>query len=194
MIKEQAVEEQKNTPREISYLTPEQVELLEAACRTRESALLVRLLFHTGARVSEVLALKPCDIDYQHQRLELPALKRKDVTTKLVVVDPDTLTILENFCRGKATNKKLFHISRQRAYYIIRMAAKKAGIPGIHPHTLRDSFAVNWALSGGSLNLLQRQLGHRSFATTVDRYLTFSSEDIRREYNRILVEKNEIKP
>ena len=27
MIKEQAVDEQKNTPREVSYLTPEQVEL-----------------------------------------------------------------------------------------------------------------------------------------------------------------------
>jgi len=188
MKKEQAVGETRSTRKKINYLTPSQVEQLEAACRTRESALLVRLLFQTGARVSEVLALRPCDIDYQHQRLELPALKRKDISTKLVVVDPVTLKILESYCRGKAPTKKLFKISRQQAYYIIRMAAKKAGLPGIHPHTLRDSFAVNWALSGGSLNLLQRQLGHRSFTTTVDRYLTFSSEDVRREYNRVLGE------
>jgi integrase len=159
---------------------------LEAACRNADGALLVRLLFRTGARVSEILALRPCDIDHQHQRLELPALKRKDISTKLVVVDQATLEVLQSHCRGKAVTKKMFSMSRQRAYYVVRMAAKKAGLGNVHPHTLRDSFAVNWALRGGSLNLLQRQLGHRSFSTTVDRYLTFSSEDIKREYNRIL--------
>lgn len=173
-------------PKEISYLTPDQIDKLEACCSSLEDALLIRVLFRTGARISEVLALRPCDIDYEHQRLELPALKRKDISIKLVVVDPDTLNRLKSFCKGKPAVKKLFPISRQQAYYIVRMAAKKAGLGKIHPHTLRDSLAVNWALGGGSLNLLQRQLGHRSFATTVDRYLTFSSEDIRREYNRIL--------
>lgn len=108
------------------------------------------------------------------------------MSTKLVVIDLKTLEELEDYCRGKSINNRIFSISRQRAYYLIRMAAQKAGLGVIHPHTLRDSFAVNWALSGGSLNLLQRQLGHRSFTTTVDRYLPFSSEDIRKEYNRIL--------
>ena len=188
------MEEIENMQKGISYLTPQQVDQLISACRTPDSALLVRLLFQTGARVSEVLALRPCDIDYQHQRLELPALKRKDIATKLAVLDPATLKILRGFCHGKASTRRLFNISRQRAYYVVMMAAKKAKLGRVHPHTLRDSFAVNWALNGGSLNLLQRQLGHRSFSTTVDRYLTFSSEDVRNEYNRILVERNEIKP
>jgi integrase len=173
-------------PNEISYLTPEQVDKLEASCSSAEDALLVRLLFQTGARISEVLALRPCDVDYQHQRLELPALKRKDINTKLVVLDKVSLSRLHSFCKGKPAGKKLFPISRQQAYYKVRMAAKKAGLGKVHPHTLRDSLAVNWALSGGNLNLLQRQLGHRSFATTVDRYLIFSSEDIRKEYNRVI--------
>lgn len=173
-------------PKEIDYLTPQEVNKLESCCSSLEDALLVRLLFQTGARISEVLALRPCDIDYEHQRLELPALKRKDISIKLVVVDQATLNRLKSFCKGKPAGKKLFPISRQQAYYKVRMVAKKAGLGKIHPHTLRDSLAVNWALGGGSLNLLQRQLGHRSFATTVDRYLTFSSEDIRKEYNRVL--------
>ena len=173
-------------PKEISYLTPEQVNKLEACCSSAEDALLVRLLFQTGARISEVLALRPTDIDYQHQRLELPALKRKDIVSKLVVIDPDTLDRLKSFCKGKPGDKKLFPMSRQQAYYKVRIAAKKAGLGKVHPHTLRDSLAVNWALGGGNLNLLQRQLGHRSFATTVDRYLVFSSEDIRKEYNRVI--------
>jgi len=171
--------------KEISYLTPEQVNKLETSCSSVDDALLVRLLFRTGARISEILSLRPCDIDYQHQRVELPALKRKDIATKVVVVDLDTLDRLKSFCKGKQPEKKLFNVSRQQAYYRVRMAAKKAGLGKIHPHTLRDSLAVNWALGGGNLNLLQRQLGHRSFSTTVDRYLTFSSEDIKKEYNRL---------
>lgn len=175
-------------PKEIEYLTPEQVDKLESCSFRSEDALLVRLLFQTGARISEVLALRPSDIDYKNQRLVLPALKRKDITSKLVVVDTPTLNRLKDFCKGKPSGKKLFPMSRQQAYYKVRMAAKKAGLGKVHPHTLRDSLAVNWALGGGNLNLLQRQLGHRSFSTTVDRYLTFSSEDVKNEYNRVLGE------
>ena len=181
------MEETESTPREIRYLNPEQVDRLEEACLRPEDKLLVRLLYQTGARISEVLALKPCNIDYAQQRLVLPALKRRDITTKLVIVDGRTLDRLRRHCSGKPANKPLFSICRQQAYYRVRMAAKCAGLGRIHPHTLRDSLAVNWALGGGNLNLLQRQLGHRSFSTTVDRYLTFSSEDVRKEYNRVLV-------
>ena len=180
--------EPKNMP-EISYLTPEQVGQLEAACSDPEDSLLIRLLYQTGARISEVLALRPIDIDYEHQRLSLPALKRTDIETKLVIVDPVTLDRLKQFCKGKKSDKILFPISRQQAYYKVRIAAKKAGLGKIHPHTLRDSLAVNWALNGGNLNLLQTQLGHRSFTTTVNRYLTFSSEDIRKEYQRVVAPK-----
>ena len=174
-------------PKEIRYLTPEQVDRLEEACCIPEDKLLIRLLYQSGARVSEVLGLKPHNIDYVQQRLELPALKRKDISTKLVIVDSNTLDRLRSYCRGKPADKPLFPICRQQAYYRVRIAARRAGLGKVHPHSLRDSLAVNWALGGGNLNLLQRQLGHRSFSTTVDRYLTFSSEDVRREYNRILV-------
>lgn len=173
--------------KETRYLTPEEVDRLEEACRIPEDKLLIRLLYQTGARVSEVLASKPKNIDYAQQRLELPALKRKDISTKLVIVDGNTLDRLRSYCRGKPADKPLFSICRQQAYYRVRAAAKRAGLGRVHPHTLRDSLAVNWALSGGNLNLLQRQLGHRSFSTTVNRYLTFSSEDVRKEYNRVMV-------
>lgn len=181
------MEETRSMPREITYLAPQQVNQLEEACLRPEDKLLVRLLYQTGARISEVLALKPRNIDYAQQRLELPALKRKDISTKLVIIDSNTLDRLRSYCRGKPADKPLFSICRQQAYYRVRIAARRAGLGKVHPHSLRDSLAVNWALAGGNLNLLQRQLGHRSFSTTVDRYLTFSSEDIRKEYNRVVV-------
>lgn len=173
-------------PKEVSYLTPDQVDRLEAACSSPQEKLLVRLLFQTGGRISELLSLRPQDIEYEHQRLRLPALKRKDTETKLVILDQESLGRLRAFTSQIPQDRTIFNMSRQKAYYVVRTAAERAGLGKVHPHMLRDSLAVNWALGGGNLNLLQRQLGHRSFSTTVDRYLTFSSEDIRKEYNRVL--------
>ena len=116
-------------PKEIRYLTPEQVNRLEEACRIPEDKLLVRLLYQTGARISEVLALKPCNIGYAQQRLELPALKRKDISTKLFIVDASTLDRLRSYCRGKLANEPIFSICRQQAYYRVRIAARP-GEPG----------------------------------------------------------------
>lgn len=173
----------KNEP--LSYLTPDQVSRLENACTSPVEALLVRTTYATGARISEVLSLRPCDVDSIHQRVSLPALKRKDAERKLAIVDSETLRRIAELAARTKAERRLFPYTRQKAYYIIRMAARRAELGEVHPHMLRDSLAVNWALSGGNLNLLQRQLGHRSFATTVNRYLTFSSEDVRGEYNRV---------
>lgn len=118
----------RSTPREITYLAPQQVNQLEEACLIPEDKLLVRLLYQTGARISEVLALKPRNIDYAQQRLELPALKRKDISTKLVIVDGNTLDRLRSYCRGKPADKPLFSICRQQAYYRVRIAAKRTGL------------------------------------------------------------------
>lgn len=120
--------ETENTPKEIRYLTPEEVNRLEESCRRPEDKLLVRLLYQTGARISEVLALKPCNIDYAQQRLALPALKRRDITTKLVIVDSHTLDRLGSYCRGKPADKPLFSICRQQAYYRVRIGARRAGL------------------------------------------------------------------
>ena len=149
------MEETRSTPKEIMYLTPEQVNLLEEACLRPEDKLLVRLLYRTGARISQVLAVKPCNIDYQQQRLALPALKRRDIITKLVIVDRDTLNRLRSYCQERPHDKRIFSMSREQAYYRVRTAANRVGLDKIHPHTLRDSLAVNWALGGGNLNLLQ---------------------------------------
>lgn len=167
------------------YLTEEQVLRIVRHCRNREDAMLTKLLFYTGARISEILAVKPQDIDFDMATVKLPALKRKELTYKFAVVPDRFIPELKQFIIGKPKDKKIFNISRQLAYARIRIAGIKAGIPGVYCHLLRDSLATNWALKGGELTKLQRQLGHKSLATTTDRYIRYSTADIRREVAKV---------
>ena len=171
----------------LEYLRPDEVQRLISNCRRQEDRLLARLMFITGARVSEVLALRPQDIDYQAKRLDLPALKRKDQSRKFVsVYDGDLLAELKEFTQGKARDKPIFGISRQVVYMRLAMLGHRLGFEGrVHPHLFRHSMAINWSKSGGNLQLLQRQLGHKSFATTVDMYQRFQTSDILAEAERI---------
>jgi len=53
------------TPLMKTYLGPEQVKLLEEAATCFRDCLLISLLFHTGCRISEALALKVEDMDFE---------------------------------------------------------------------------------------------------------------------------------
>src|SRR5438105_3847888 len=63
-------------------LSPEDVRAVIAAAQNERNRLLLRTLWATGARVSEVLALRPMDVQRDH--LVLPNLKNPSVPVKRV--------------------------------------------------------------------------------------------------------------
>lgn len=169
----------------LEYLLPEQVEKVAKHCKRKQDALLVRFLYNTGCRVSEALSVKVGNINFNENWVELLALKRKDLETKKVSITPDMSERLRVFCKGRGSNHFLFNISRQLAYIRIKLAARKAGLEGVYPHLLRDSLGTEWAKKGGSLTVLQRQLGHKRLSTTTDRYIKYMVKDLQDERERI---------
>jgi integrase/recombinase XerD len=59
-----------------TYLEPEDVKRMEGCASSARDRLLVRLLFHLGCRVSEALALKADDIDFERRTVTILHLKR----------------------------------------------------------------------------------------------------------------------
>jgi integrase/recombinase XerD len=59
-----------------TYLDLEDIELLEEAATNLRDRLLIRLLFRLGCRVSEALALRVEDIDFDRSRVTILHLKR----------------------------------------------------------------------------------------------------------------------
>jgi len=60
-----------------TYLEPEEVRLLEEAATCLRDRLLIRLLFHTGCRISEALSLKVDDIDFVQGTVRIEHLKAR---------------------------------------------------------------------------------------------------------------------
>jgi integrase/recombinase XerD len=153
---------------------------LIAAARNERDRLLLEILWQTGGRISEVLALKAEDIDLTNRQIRLLTLKqpkdhrRRPVEHRRWIPIRDQLaTDLANYLLKRGTKEaRLFPISRVRAFEIVRDAARDAGLTGdggrgIGPHTLRHSFAVNCLNHGVPINVLKDLLGHSSILTTM---------------------------
>jgi integrase/recombinase XerD len=60
-----------------AYLEPEEIALMEEVTTNLRDKLLIRLLFHLGCRISEVLSLKIEDIDFEHGTITIRHLKAR---------------------------------------------------------------------------------------------------------------------
>lgn len=167
-------------------LSVDQVEALLNAARfgddvsaLRDTALL-EVLYATGARVSEALALTIDDLalDDDTPLVCLYGKGRKERFVPLGSMAHEALAaylvrsrpVLAS--RGKGTprvflNSRGAPLSRQSAWEILQKAAAGAGLHGqVSPHTLRHSFATHLLEGGASIRDVQELLGHASVQTT----------------------------
>lgn len=100
-----------------------------------------------------------------------------------VVIPRALMDSLKDFSKNTPPDSRIFPISRQRAFELVRRAARLAGIDRVgnkkmHPHVLRHSHAVAYLRADNTiegLRKLQARLGHASFYSTVH-YLQFSQK------------------
>ena len=157
-----------------------------AKSRSIRDYTLLFTLYKTGRRVSEVLDLKASDIDTKNNTILWTFLKRKQETRRWLEVDQELLTVLNDYVDilDIVGEDKLFPISRQRVFQLVRWYGEKTdnlyiGNKKIHPHHFRHSFAVNYIKAGNNsiedLKFIQEYLGHSSIAMT-SWYLQFGKD------------------
>jgi integrase/recombinase XerD len=142
----------------------------------RDKALL-ELLYATGARISEAVALNVDDvIDGDVVRLFGKGGKQRIVPVgsyARAAIQSYLVRVRPAFATRTRDPAALFlgirgqRLSRQNAWLIIRAAAERAelGIE-ISPHTFRHSFATHLLSGGADVRVVQELLGHASVATT----------------------------
>lgn len=147
----------------------------------RDRALL-ELLYSTGARISEVVGLDVDDVDLDPQAAAA-RLFGKGSKERVVPVGSYAREAVEAYlvrarpalaAGGVGTpavflNTRGERLSRQSAWAVLRLAARRAGLPGaeqISPHTLRHSFATHLLAGGADVRVVQELLGHASVTTT----------------------------
>lgn len=180
-----AIRTKRATHRAVAYLEPEEARAVIGAVDTssprgrRDHALLL-LLYNTGARISEALAVRSSDL-----RLDRPRQVRflgKGRKERLCPLWPETASALRRIIREG--NDVLFQshcgtpLTRDGAAYLlqkyVRRAAKSNSAPRLRrvtPHMLRHSCAVALLQAGVDVTVIRDYLGHASVSTT-SRYIT----------------------
>jgi integrase/recombinase XerD len=166
------------------YLSVEEVDQLIAqpdvtTPRGLRDRALIELLYATGMRVSELIAIKPSDIHLDASYLECTGKGDKQ---RIVPMGEQAASWVERYVReargallGKRRSPRLFvnargggpGLTRVGFWKILKGYAKQAGLTKtLSPHTLRHSFATHLLERGADLRAIQMMLGHADLSTT----------------------------
>lgn len=137
----------------------------------------LELLYATGMRVSEMLGLKPQDVNLNDGWVRVLGKGSKERMIPLHDSAKKTLAIYlrlrqERF-EKKTAAPEIFlsrsgrKLSRVQFWRDLKALGKKSGLDrGLYPHLLRHSFASHLLQGGADLRSLQELLGHANLTTT----------------------------
>jgi integrase/recombinase XerD len=165
------------------YLAVEEVDrLIEQPVVTTPRGLrdraLIELLYATGMRVSELLSLRPADVNLEASYLTCSGKGSKQ---RIVPIGDEAAEWVKKYIResrpallGKRTSARLFvnakgggpGLTRVGFWKILKVYARQAGLKALSPHMLRHSFATHLLERGADLRAIQMMLGHADLSTT----------------------------
>jgi site-specific recombinase XerD len=157
------------------------VEALRAACSRRaptgiRNRALLAVLFRSGLRISETLALYSKDLDAAGGSLRV--LHGKGDKARTAPLPSDAAEAVDRWmdCRKRLRltgRHPLFCTLQGEPLWdsyvrtLCKRLAVKAGVEKrVHPHGFRHGWALGQVQAGTSLNTIQQLLGHRSLHTT----------------------------
>ena len=173
------IERPKIKDQELRYLKHSQVLRLIASIEDDRDRLIVRAIYATGVRVSELCGMNIEDIDFEDETIKV---RGKGGKIRIVFVDHETLEEISRFI-GNRIEGPLFlgqqghHISPRSVQHIF----KKYAPQGITPHKIRHSYASELYRRSKNLRVVQENLGHTSIKTT-EIYLHTDLDERKRVY------------
>ncbi|MFC7165752.1 tyrosine-type recombinase/integrase [Halospeciosus flavus] len=175
---------------------------------TIRNELIVRLLYQTGMRRSELVRVKLDHIDRENRRITVYGKKTDESRTVWYQSSLDWhltqwIESERDAVFNAAESDYLFPtrrdemMSEQTVTDVVTEAAENAdlqetiyqnragqSVRRVGAHTLRKSFGVHFINSGGDISFLMELLGHENIETTKENYLKYSEKDLRESVAR----------
>ncbi len=148
-----------------------------------KSRLLIKILYSSGLRVSELVNLKIKDIDLENHK---GVVRRgKGAKDRQFFLLKELCDEIKNYLEKREVKSEYLFpgqnsnpLSPRNIQQIIKRASSKAGIEKkVTPHTLRHSFATHHLESGTDIRKIQVLLGHSRIDTT-QIYTRVSAKDL----------------
>lgn len=147
--------------------------------------IIVLLLIDTGGRVSEIANIRTANIDIDRMRIKIVG---KGNIEGFLNLSNSTRLLLLRYMRkiappGQPIPTYLFEshrgkpITRTAIAKMLREVGHELGIPNVHAHRFRDTFASEFAASSGDAFALQRELRHADIQMSM-RYVEQHSSSI----------------
>jgi integrase/recombinase XerD len=160
----------------------------------RDRAILY-VAYGSGLRVSELIALRLCDLDIAHSIVRVNCGKgQKDRLVPMNEMETNALDLYLREARpkllsGAPETDVLFiggrgrghALTRQRVWQLLTRISKAVVGRPISPHKFRHAFVTDTVNGGADIRVVQAMAGHSSINTT-QRYLHSDLERLRREY------------
>ena len=140
---------------------------------------LIELLYATGLRVSELVSLRPADVNLEASYLTCTGKGEKQ---RVVPMGDEAAAWVRRYLRegrpallGKRTSARLFvnarrggpGLTRVGFWKVLKAYGRRAGVTAsLSPHMLRHSFATHLLERGADLRAIQMMLGHADLSTT----------------------------
>lgn len=165
-------------------VSPDQVDRLlnapdKKTPKGRRDRAMLELMYACGLRVTELVTVERHHLHFDDGYIRIRGKGRKerlvpiaktsakqvqsyldDIRPGLIHNDSDAGEFVFLSLNGKP-------LTRARIWQLIRELATEAGLPhGIHPHSLRHSFASHLLSAGAPLRTIQEMLGHADISTT----------------------------
>ena len=175
----------KNIP---EVLTKEELKTLfsfiSGGARERRNKLMLLMYYTSGFRLSELIKLKVCDIDYSEKVIWIRSGKGgKD---RMTITSQNVLDELRELTLNKKNNELVFPNKNNKPYsprtiqYVIQKAKAFSNLSkNPHIHTLRHSFATHLLEDKVDIRFIQELLGHSDLSTT-QIYTKVATEELKK--------------
>lgn len=177
----------KSRAEKMDYWTQEEFNrFLDAIVDKQTSWIAFKILFWTGIRVGEMLALTIGDVDFEkgllHITKSLNRLDRKDVITppkteasvRTITIPEELKQDLREYMDGiyrPRPGKRIFSdITKRYLDHEMARGIQESGVKKIHVHCLRHSHASMLVQIGFSPLEIANRLGHGRVTTTIETY------------------------
>lgn len=168
----------KSVKRQISFLErseiEQMIEIIPDDGRGRRDRALLEVLFSTGLRISEALALSWGDVWKTIEKAHTAELVivGKGGWQRVVYISPPAIKAIKNYIRQRIeltdNDVRLFPITPRGCQKMIKERARLAGIEKrVTPHVMRHSFATDLLSQGVDIRIVSEFLGHRSLMNTL---------------------------